>query len=49
MSGHIDVGKMLGLRADGQERLLKTSFVQKADFIKAWGQDLWTERATLGS
>ena len=27
---------------------LKTSLVQKGDFIRAWGQDLWAERATLG-
>ena len=31
--------------ADGQERNLKTSLVQKGDFVKAWGQDPWAGRA----
>ena len=40
----IDVGKTLGFEADGQERILETSVMQKGDFIfKAWGQDLWAE------
>ena len=37
-----------GFRADGQERILETCFVQKGDFIKVWGQDPWAERAALG-
>jgi len=37
------------LEADGQERILETSLVQKGGFIKAWGQDLWAERAAMGS
>ena len=39
---------MVGFRANGQERILETSLVQKAVFIKAQGQDPWIERATLG-
>ena len=35
--------------ADGQERNLETSLVQKGDFIKAGGQDPWAGRAALGS
>ena len=34
-----DVGKMLEFRANGQERNLEMSLVQKGGFIKAWGQD----------
>ena len=30
-----DVGKMLEFEADGQERILETSLVQKGGFIKA--------------
>ena len=37
-----------GARADGQERILEMSLVQKGDIIKAWGQDPWVERAALG-
>ena len=44
-----DIGKTLRFKADGQEGILGTSLVQKGDFIKARGQDLWTERAALGS
>ena len=44
-----DVGEILGLEADSQERILETSLVQKGGFIKARGQDLWAERAALGS
>ena len=40
---------MLGSQADGQERILGTSLVQKGGFIKAQGQDPWAERAALGS
>ena len=35
--------------ANGQERILEMSLVQKGDFIKARGQDPWTERAAMGS
>ena len=42
------IGK-LGFRADGQERILGTSLMQKDVFIKAWRQDSWAERATLES
>ena len=31
-----------------KKEFLKMSLVQKGDFIKAWGQDLWAERAALG-
>ena len=34
--------------ADGQERIFEDVLVQKADFIKAQGQDPWAERAALG-
>jgi len=40
---------MLGFEADGQERILETSLVQKGDFIKAQGQDQWIETAAPGS
>ena len=43
-----DVGKTLGFKVYGQERILEMSLVQKG-FIKAPGQDLWAERAALGS
>ena len=39
---------MFGFRADGQGRILETSWVQKGGFIKAWGQDPWAERRALG-
>ena len=38
----------VGSGAEGQERILETSLVQKGDFIKALGQDPWAERAALG-
>ena len=44
-----DVGKMLELEADGQERILETSLVQKGGFITAGGQDPWAENAARGS
>ena len=28
--------------------VFETSLVQKGDFIKAWGQDPWAERAVVG-
>lgn len=31
--------KMLGFKANGQERILETSLVQKLGFMKARGQD----------
>ena len=31
-----------------KKEFLKMSLVQKGDFIKAQGQDLWVERAALG-
>ena len=40
--------EMLGFRADGPERILKTSLVQKGGFIIAQGQNSWMERAALG-
>ena len=30
-----------------KKEFLKKSLVQKGDFIKAWGQDPWAERAAL--
>ena len=45
----VDVGKMLGFEANGQERILEMSLVQKRGFIKAQGQDPWAERAAPGS
>ena len=44
-----DVANMLGFEADGQERILGTSLVEKHGFIKAWRQDLWAEGAAWGS
>ena len=41
--------RMLGFKAAGQERILEMSFLQKASFIKAWGQDPWEGRAALRS
>ena len=35
----MDVRKMLGFEADGQERILEMSLVQNGDFIRAQGQD----------
>ena len=32
----------------GKEGILETPVMQKGDFIKARGQDLWAERAILG-
>ena len=40
---------MLELEADSQERVPEMSSVQKGGFIKAWGQNPWTEKAALGS
>ena len=40
---------MLGFEANGQEKILEMSLVQKGGFIKAWGQNLWAEKAALGS
>ena len=37
---------MLRFGANGQERILEMSPVQKGDFIKAREQDPWAERAT---
>lgn len=37
--------RTLGFKPYGQERILETNLVQKVDFIKAWGQDPWAERA----
>ena len=39
---------MLGFRENGQEGILQMSLMQKCGFIKAGGQDPWTERAALG-
>ena len=44
-----DVGKMLAFEANGQERILERSLVQKGDFTEAQGQEPWAERAALGS
>ena len=35
-------------RANGQERILEDIFGAEGDFIKAWRQDPWAERAALG-
>ena len=40
---------MLGFEAYGQERIFEISLVEKGDCILAQGQDLWAERAPLGS
>jgi len=40
--------EILGLRADGQERILKTFLVQKGVFIIARGQDPWAEELRWG-
>ena len=37
-----------GSGSDGQKRIFEMSLVQKGDFIKAGGQDPWTERTALG-
>ena len=40
---------MVGFGANGQERILEDIFgAKKGDFLKAQGQDPWTERAALG-
>ena len=49
LTGGFDVGKTLGFRVDGQERILETSLMQKVGFINARGQDPWVERAALRS
>ena len=36
-----------GSELTAKKEVLKTSLVQKGDFIEAWGQDLWAERAAL--
>ena len=36
-----------GLELTAKKEFLKTSLVQKGDFIKAQGQDLWAVRAVL--
>lgn len=38
----------VGSGADGPERTLDMTFVQKGDVIEAGGQDRWAERAALG-
>ena len=35
----------MGSGADAKKEFLKTSLVQKGDFIEAWGQDPWAEKA----
>ena len=45
----MDVGKAVGFEANSQERMLEMSLLQKGCFIKARGQDPWSERAALGS
>ena len=37
-----------GSELTAKKEFLKTSLVQKGDFIRARGQDLWAGRATLG-
>ena len=37
-----------GLELTVKKEFLKKSLVQKGEFIKAQGQDLWAERAALG-
>lgn len=43
-----DVGKTLGFKDDGQERILETLLVQKCGLIKGQGKDLWAEELHLG-
>ena len=40
--------KVLGFRANSQERILEMFPVQKGGFTKARGEDLWVERPALG-
>ena len=40
--------EVLGFGADGQERILEMSSMQKGSFIKAQGHKLWAERAAQG-
>ena len=50
LTHHIDevLGVMFGdPEPTAKTEFLKTSFVQKADFMKAWGQGQWAERAAL--
>ena len=42
-------GGLWGPEMTAKKEFLKTSLVQKGDFIKAWGQDPWAGRAALGS
>ena len=37
-----------GSKLKANKEFLKTSLVEKGDFIKAQGQDLWAGRAALG-
>ena len=38
----------MGFRVDDPERILENIFGAKGDFIKAWRQNPWSERAALG-
>ena len=49
LSAPSDIRKTLGFKANGQERILEMSLMQKDDFIKAQEQNLGAERAALGS
>lgn len=44
-----DVGKMLGFRVGGQEKIPENFVVQKGGFLEAQGFDLWPERAAPGA
>ena len=43
-----DVARILGFKADNQERILEMFLVQKGGFIKAQGQTPGAERVALG-
>ena len=43
------LGWWWGSEPTAKKEFLKTSLVQKGDFLKALGQDPWAERAALGS
>ena len=44
-----ETGGSWGPEPMAKKEFLKTSVVQNGDFIKAWEQDPWAGRATLGS
>ena len=42
------IGVLWGPEPRAEKEFLKTPLVQNSDFIKAWGQDPWAEKAALG-